>query len=1147
MMKTLSGIGVLMLLALPALALVDVGDIDRVTLEVPTRHVPWAKPLPGGPLKTLVIAPRYGLRDLAELGQRLELDWTVAPAANFRAWGAGESIVGCSEAEALERLEAALKQKYDLIIIGNVQWSLLPRPQLYEILKQVRGGAGLVYVPFEKTPELLGQLFDVAPAATGYDWIGSGVGTGAITFIEKTGSPLEYAGVLGQGRLVILRWPSGAAGVHSLISGTAATWNDYELAQQLLVRSCLWASKRAPQEPLKLNVPESLPRVQTQGLALATPAAPWQLTVWDAQGQVEVEQSGAVGAAAKLAMPLKAGTHVVALRLMQDGKIIDSASAAFKVTAPVDLGEITFDKPFVEVGQTVQGSVPLTAAAPAATECIVSVFDLFGQEISRQTLPVQAGATSVTFSFQPRESPVTLHRVRVSLLEGPQVAAERWAELRVPTRGHDDLEIIGWALPGGNYIYDSLARHARKLGFTASIFSGNLNAGIRPVPYTTSYRYSGQSRIASPCYSNPDDIAKEDAKLTKAAEGFLSQGLLAYSLGDENTLSVGHVDVCLSPTCLASFRKHLQGRYGSLEALNAQWGTRHASWDDVMPMDNSEAQKHGNLAPFIDHRLHQDEVFADAHARAQEILHRVDPQTPVGPEGLWNTSPLAGFHWARFGRELGLVNVYSHEHLKRDLVRTVSPREGLHGMWYGSYDEDLQERDRLSRLPWMMLLHDQNSIWWYGVTSYSHTGNPMVAFAPDHRPMPHLQQTLPEWKTLHEGMARLLMNMQRQGDGIAVLYSRPSAYAFGMPTEDIMAALEDAGFQCDAIPAEDLDTAPVNAAKYRVLVLPGCRALSDKQAAAIEAFAAQGGTVIADLLPGLYDEHATLRPEGRLNRLFGLKSMATSVREAEGTATVGDLTLPVLRSGQCELADGQATGRLDDDNPAVITRREGRGRAIYLNFNLQGYEALREKPGLPAAAQLMRVLLATAGVKPQVTVTDAGGAPVARVEAVRYADGPVQVVGLLRETADDLQDPPFTVQLPSRAHVYDARAGKYLGQTDSLKTPLGAVGIYGLLPYRVTAATAEPALATVQAGQPVEWTLALRTDGVNPGRHVLHVELAGPEGSIAPPATNLIADRGRTTWTWHVPHNAAPGQWRLQVRDAMTGQTGSGVLAVRNH
>ncbi|MBM4084246.1 MAG: hypothetical protein FJ272_05605, partial [Planctomycetes bacterium] len=241
----------LLMAAQPCFAAVEISDaLNTVTLEVETPHVKWAKPLAGGPLKALVIGPRFGMRDLAELGQRLDLTWTVVMAGNSKSWEGSARVKGCTEADALRALDRAVKDDYDLILIGNVHWGILPKPALYEVFKKVRDGAGLVYVPFEKTPPLLGELFEPAPAASSPQWIVDGAAIAGIECMKGLAGPVEFAGVLGRGRVVILRWPGGPGGIHFLTPGRAATYVDYEYCQQALARACLWACRRTAEKAL---------------------------------------------------------------------------------------------------------------------------------------------------------------------------------------------------------------------------------------------------------------------------------------------------------------------------------------------------------------------------------------------------------------------------------------------------------------------------------------------------------------------------------------------------------------------------------------------------------------------------------------------------------------------------------------------------------------------------------------------------------------------------------------------------------------------------------------------------------------------------------------------------------------------------------
>ena len=61
-------------------------------------------------------------------------------------------------------------------------------------------------------------------------------------------------------------------------------------------------------------------------------------------------------------------------------------------------------------------------------------------------------------------------------------------------------------------------------------------------------------------------------------------------------------------------------------------------------------------------------------------------------------------------------------------------------------------------------------------------------------------------------------------------------------------------------------------AEYKVLILPAALCLSDAEARQIKEFCKNGGTVIADYLPGLWDQHGKGRAAGGvLDDMFGVK------------------------------------------------------------------------------------------------------------------------------------------------------------------------------------------------------------------------------------------------------------------------------------
>ena len=81
--------------------------------------------------------------------------------------------------------------------------------------------------------------------------------------------------------------------------------------------------------------------------------------------------------------------------------------------------------------------------------------------------------------------------------------------------------------------------------------------------------------------------------------------------------------------------------------------------------------------------------------------------------------------------------------------------------------------------------------------------------------------------------------------------------------------IEDQGMQYKFISYDQLENGELLKGGYRVFVLPRSSALSKAESDAIRQFVSQGGTVIADGEPGMFNEHSRRLPVSSLADLFG--------------------------------------------------------------------------------------------------------------------------------------------------------------------------------------------------------------------------------------------------------------------------------------
>lgn len=132
---------------------------DKLPGTLETYHVKWATPLADGRLKVLFIIPYKNSREVVELRQRLDLDYTVIMVAGKSSWwqgyreGAEASPIENGEeiVNRLARERLALDRQYDAIVIGKISWEIIPTEFKDLILQHVQRGTALVYVSPNRT------------------------------------------------------------------------------------------------------------------------------------------------------------------------------------------------------------------------------------------------------------------------------------------------------------------------------------------------------------------------------------------------------------------------------------------------------------------------------------------------------------------------------------------------------------------------------------------------------------------------------------------------------------------------------------------------------------------------------------------------------------------------------------------------------------------------------------------------------------------------------------------------------------------------------------------------------------------------------------------------------------------------------------
>lgn len=1243
-------------------------DLSR---EVVTPHIKWATPLPEGPIRALTLTGDRNSREIIELAQRMEMDFTYV---KFRTilddqWlYQGDRSIPTLE-HAQRRLMEELEDDYDLFLISGLRWDHHFTDEIRErIMEQVRGGAGLVYIepdgfsadeplggamgvaedrnmwgffPWQPvqahylTDGLPWDLFPVTRRMTYAQWPqGTVVATSGEGDQEQ---PLMVASNLGEGRTLAATWDvlthvlsyRGYAGLTPILSYRGKwlrdefaemTWDYYEHWYALLARACTWAAKRESAVQIaSVEAPDVTlgqdAAVQIRSKGPADGGFTAEITFRDRwSNELDTQR---VDWAPDLSVPvpakLRSGLTLVDV-IVRDaaGASVGWGAGSFTVAAPaaitaVEVEERTLLGDWTPGQESVQRGRGWAAAEPFRCRVALDViqpltddyrvrarlYDTHDRLLGEEIQPIQADAAEARFTVRPGQLRNMGVEWRVDLLRGDEVLDTDGARaICVKPREYDSLHFQSWGgmyLWRSHYLWELVHERVEDLGLDASRYGtvelenglvwdeywhnrmnwyGGLLGRPGDLPEFRLHNFgqikaewdrTGDKALLArePCLNDPAWRDAMYAHLIEKAESVQEfDGSHSYDTGDEMSLTYyrSYFDFCWSEHCLGKFREWLQAKYGDLGALNAMWGTMHASWDDVVPLTLEEAREADNPAPWADHRDFMDTTMAEFMDFVRTTVREVDPEAHVGMSGTQAPSAGNGMDWWKmskvFDHYISYNTAWSNE-MRRSFQDDTIVRQAPYNAGYWQSGRALENR------MWWCLLSDTVGIgawtthlFFYGDLTFSEAG----------------RDTRDNLREMREGIWAQVRQGERDNDGIALHYSQATIRAGELVDrmEEVEAVrdawvklLEDLGLQYEFVASEQIEQGHLQEDGYRLLILPDSLAISDDEEAQIRAFAESGGTVLADMGCGLMDAQCRTNVIPALDDLFGIRHLEpTGQPPAQGLALTGaigavaagaDVKVTVPEDN-LQLDGGTAfgAGTGEAQAPALIVTDAGRGRAIYLNMDLSQFAAERKfrSPTEAAIRGIVLGLLADVGVAPAYSLTyESGITP--HVEITRHHVGEVTLLGLLREYDESAEDEVATVRLPEAAFVYNMRQHKPLGRTNEFTVPLapGQAALFCISPRDLGAPSLSLAATEADAGDTLAYEVAGRAGDVS---EAVHVTLLRPDGSEAEDyAQNLIVDDGSAAGTIPLALNDATGTWRIIARSALSGKTAEGSFEVR--
>ena len=617
-------------------------------------------------------------------------------------------------------------------------------------------------------------------------------------------------------------------------------------------------------------------------------------------------------------------------------------------------------------------------------------------------------------------------------------------------------------------------------------------------------------------------------------------------------------------------------QYGAIEALNEQWDTGYRSFEEIPAITKDAAKEFMrnakttlNFSPMVDQHLENCRVYAEHFGFYQQAINSVDPHARFGIESpLW---PWANrcFDWYAILQNIRLFSPYG---LDGDIqtyeyARSFARPGTILGMTYGGYTYDgFVRRQETTDLefqrwrPWNALLRGFNCVYWYtfGATVESGVGMGM-------QPYPALLVASEQIDQIRSGFYTLFRNTKKVYDPVAIHYSVPSNVMadyikdFGkLPwtVHMLIRILQDyAPFSYEFVSTQQIKSGKLN--NYKVLFMPLSQAVGSKEAEAIKRFVENGGLVIADVRPGIFDPHGKFGANRVMQELFGIQYKKTLGREKVSIAVTGNymdvpfnnnrINIPVDPS----ITLNGAQAALDADGiPLVVSNKVGKGSAVCLNIPFNNYQYyptpdtlyfyLADPEHATVIGNILKAVFQAHSLDRVLRVDCPDGKWPWGLETWYAVDGQAQYVGLTKRRAAKREpDSPIRVHAPRSGHVYDMFTGRYLGKKMEWQATVAPadVQLFSILPYRVKSLGVRCPRKIVMRGSVVlgEVRVVTRDGPEKPVRHVIHLEVIRPDGkAVRYLAQNLETKNGSADFSIPLALNEPTGEYTLIFTDVAT-------------
>lgn len=1173
----------------------------------------WGKRLAGGPVKAVFLAPYGAQHDSFELMQRFEIDGTVLTMSSFDINGYidwGFRVVGHfwpdlipTEEQVLANMRRALSSEWEVVVMSRTPpWYRYPQDIRRSLLKKIAAGRGMMVGGLEDSLRK-----DIKEMGLGLEE----TAIGADRFVFRVGENGGYQGHArlyrcGKGRLIHFYANNHPA--HGYLLSASVRQSDFEFS----AARAGWFLLRAA-------------RSKARQLVTATR--------FD-NGQIEIQLNGASGTSVQIAVhrrdsyekvldtrtktrpgelvrvdlpQLPGGQYHAEVRVTDRNSVtVDWDAIRFTVPSDVQFNLSIVNQDDLEVSAGDRLHCRLDAEGETANlEVVTKWYDNWDRLLlstdpqpfsNEMELAAPMGSLSVLNRLE-----MTVHSQR-----GPEAVAS--VEVLMPENVRPtDFHMLYWKHDvEKRYSPDSWRRRQQwnvlRRDAAADAWADGMPyvneardaalCHLRTVPYTSSFHATSLDKELL----NEQWLVDAEKLARKRARNFRPYNPLGHTLGDENFVNFkrdGRIPE--SAASWTKFGQYLRQVYPDMEALNDQWGSDFASWDDIR-FDNEQQMlpSMDNPSAWVDFRAFVTRSFTDGHRRMRKAIRQEDPDAWVGWDGAAKFSSYSGIDWWELSQDMEMLNVYHTSYLvdekspwgifNGEAISSFGDNAALRGCWINAANRQYGG----AYVPWYLLLNGMNSTWWWQAT-FLHPANGPLRW--DLGLTPVAESMAKSVRQIKRGPGTLLAHARKEISPIAVHYSAVNWHAstiesgvanhvgnlgigvafwmapnlaariyedeemkqiwggvtpkghYAVASANVYTLLHDIGFEPRTLARQQIEAGALATSGTRVLILPFVVSLSDQEIDQIRQFVAGGGVLIADYRCGLRDSHGRIRPQPALDDLFGIQRENLEVRRGRARLVAdiaGGVQFETMFHDPVTRDTAEARAYHDDGTPAFFTHPHGAGQAVYLNTDLYGYIGLRRSGQERRLREAFATLLVqTNHLYPPFQIKHPDGSAAGRVEVTQFTDGRVRYYGVLPAfDVDDRKPRDVVLPFPARTHVYDVRTQQYLGSggpTNATINP-GQARMYAALPYVVDSLTiGAPQQAT--QGEPVEIAISVVAQTDDMGPHAIHVEVSDPHGHQQEHLTRTVyLPRGTGYFSFVPAFNSPTGHWAITAAEVVSGK-----------